>query len=59
MVGTKVIQNFVHFQWKYSILSANVNIIMNASKTDFLNKILMDFVCIFSIILFLNVIKAE
>ena len=39
MVGSKVIQNLVHFQQKYSILSANFKMTKNANKTDFLNKI--------------------
>ena len=58
MVGSKVIQNSVHFQKKCLILSPNDKMTKNASKTDFLNKILTDFVCIFSLTLIFNKILA-
>ena len=59
MVDSKVIQNSVYFQYKCSILSPNGKITKNASETDFINKILRDFVCIFSISSILNVFEAK
>ena len=59
MVGSKAIQNSVHFQYKCSILSPNDKMIKNASETNFWKKIFKDFFCIFSVFLILNVIEAE
>ena len=59
MVGFKVIQNSINFQWKCLILSPNDKMTKNARKPYFINKILKDFVCIFQIFSILNVIEAE
>ena len=47
MVGFKVIQNSVHFQKEYSILSLKDKMTKNGRGMNFLNKILEDFVSIF------------
>ena len=59
MVGFKVIQNSVHFQKECSILSLKDKMTKNGRETNFLNKILRDLVCIFSIISILNAIEAD
>ncbi len=59
MVAYKFIQNSVHFQYKCSILSLNDKMTKNARETDFLDKILTDFVCIFSLTLIFNQILAS
>ena len=59
MVDFKVIQNLVHFQKECSILSPKDKMTKNGRGTDFLNKILRDFVCIFSISSILNAFEDE
>ena len=58
MVASKVLQNSVHFQYKCSILSLNDKMTKNAREMDFLNKILTDFVRIFSLTQIFNKILA-
>ncbi len=58
-VGFKVIQNSVHFQKECSILSLKDKMTKNGHGMNFLNKILKDFVCIFSIFSILKEIKAN
>ena len=58
IIGFKVIQNSVNFQKECSILSLKDKMTKNGRKTNFLNKILKDFVCIFSIFSILNAIEA-
>ena len=59
MVGFKVIQNSVNFQKECLISSLKDKMTKNGRGTNFLNKILKNFVCIFSIFLILKEIKAD
>jgi hypothetical protein len=55
----RVIQNLVQFHKECSILSPKDKMTKHESKTDFLDKILTDFVCIFSNISIFSEIGAK